>query len=72
MIQKVLFPALSGAVAALVLENNYLQSLDTIDRDHLTIHADDVLEKIRTGDESWKTLVPQTVADIICERKLFL
>ena len=55
-----------------LLENNYLQSLDTIDRDHLTIHADDVLEKIRTGDESWKTLVPQTVADIICERKLFL
>jgi hypothetical protein len=55
-----------------LLENNYLRSLDTIDRDHLSIHADDVLAKIRAGDESWKTLVPQTVSDIICERKLFL
>jgi len=55
-----------------LLENGYIRSLDTINRDHLSIHADDVLKKIRQGDESWKTLVPQTVADIISERNLFL
>lgn len=54
-----------------LLENGYILNLDTIDKNYLSIHADAVLEKIRCGDESWQTLVPQTVVDVISKRGLF-
>jgi len=54
-----------------LLENRYILSLDTVDKDHLSIHADDVLDRIHNGDDSWKSLVPQPVVDIISERNLF-
>ena len=54
-----------------LLENGYILNLDTIDKSYLSIHADAVLEKIRCGDESWQTLVPQTVVDVINDRSLF-
>jgi hypothetical protein len=37
----------------------------------LPIFSRDVLAKIRCGDESWETMVPAEVAEIIKERKLF-
>ena len=54
-----------------LLENGYIRNLDTVDQNHLSIHADIVLEKIRGGDETWKTLVPQAVVNIINESGLF-
>jgi hypothetical protein len=54
-----------------LLENGYIRNLDTVDRNHLSIHADSVLEKIRGGDEAWQALVPQAVVNIISERGLF-
>jgi hypothetical protein len=54
-----------------LLENGYIRNLDTVKREHLAIHADTVLEKIRGGDDDWRTMVPQKVVDIISERGLF-
>jgi len=54
-----------------LLENGYILGLDAVDQQYLSIHSDDVLEKIRHGDDSWKTMVPQPVVDIISERNLF-
>ncbi|VAW51019.1 Nicotinamide mononucleotide adenylyltransferase [hydrothermal vent metagenome] len=54
-----------------LLENGFIRNLDTVDKDHLSIHADVVLKKIRDGDDSWQTLVPQDVVNIINERGLF-
>ena len=54
-----------------LLENGYIRNLDSIRRDHLAIHADAVLEKIRNGSEEWKNMVPEQVVDIISERGLF-
>jgi len=54
-----------------LLENGYIRHMGAIDQQHLSIHADDVLERIRRSDDSWKTLVPQTVVNIISEHNLF-
>ena len=48
-----------------LLENGYIRNLDTADRDHLSIHADIVLEKIRRGDKSRQASVPPAVVNII-------
>lgn len=55
-----------------LLENGYILNLDTIDKNYLSIHADAVLEKIRCGDESWQTLVPQTVVDVLVNAACFV
>ena len=54
-----------------LLENGYIRNLDTVDQQHLMIHADDVLEQIRGGVDGWQTMVPEQVVDIISERGLF-
>ncbi len=54
-----------------LLENGFIRNLDTVDKDHLSIHADTVLKKIRDGDDSWQSLVPQDVVKIINERGMF-
>jgi len=52
-------------------ENNYIRNMDSIEKELLLIHSEDVLNKIRNGDNSWKTMVPEKVADIISKRGLF-
>ena len=54
-----------------LIENHYIRPLDSIEHDHLLIKAQDVLNKIRNNDPSWKTMVPEKVASIISERGLF-
>lgn len=54
-----------------LLENGYLRNLDTVNQKNLLIHADDVLDNIRSHDDSWETMVPKEVACIINERNLF-
>jgi len=54
-----------------LMENDYLRDLDLIDRDHLQIRSKQVLKKIRSGDPSWKSMVPEEVVRIISERGLF-
>ena len=54
-----------------LLENGFIRNLDTVDKEHLSIHADTVLKKIRDGDDTWQSLVPKDVVSIINERGLF-
>ena len=54
-----------------LMQNGFIRNLDTVDKNHLFIHADSVLEKIRSGDETWQPQVPPAVVNIINERSLF-
>lgn len=54
-----------------LLVNGYIKPLDGIDRADLSIFADDVLAKIRNGDHSWEKMVPEKVAKIIRNKRLF-
>ncbi len=52
-------------------ENNYIRNMDSIEKELLLIHSEDVLNKIRNDDDSWKDMVPKKVADIISRQGLF-
>ena len=54
-----------------LIENDYIQPLDSIDHDLLLIKPQDVMSKIRSNDSSWTAMVPEKVASIISERGLF-
>jgi len=55
-----------------LMENGYLRDLDAIDREHLSIFSDSVLDQIRAGDPAWESMVPVEVVKIIHERGLFM
>ncbi|MGB5456557.1 MAG: TonB-dependent receptor [Gammaproteobacteria bacterium] len=54
-----------------LLENRYIRELNTVEHSHLSIHADNVLEKIRNDDTDWKSMVPSDVVEIISDRGFF-
>jgi len=54
-----------------LMENDYLRDLDSIERDYLLIQSKQVLQKIRSGDSSWMSMVPEEVVRIINKRSLF-
>jgi hypothetical protein len=54
-----------------LLENHYIDTLSGYDRRALGIDSRDVLAKIRAGDPAWEQMVPEPVAAVIRERKLF-
>lgn len=54
-----------------LLGNGYIKPLDSIDPACLNIFSHDVLAKIRNGDHSWEQMVPDKVAKIIRNKRLF-
>jgi len=46
-------------------------ALDNFNPAFLSIFSRDALKKIAEGDASWKTMVPQAVADLIIQRRFF-
>ena len=54
-----------------LVENDYIRSMDAIERTHLLINSEDVLHKIINNNDDWKNMVPATVTDIITRRGLF-
>ena len=54
-----------------LLERGSIQPIDFYDRDYLGIFSRDVLRRIAAGDESWETMVPTNVRDMIKERGYF-
>ena len=54
-----------------LIENGYIKALETIDPELLLIQSNDILQKIRSNDVSWKACVPEKVVTIITERALF-
>jgi hypothetical protein len=51
-------------------ENRFMEALTDIDKSCLPILSKTVLSKIKSGDLTWETMVPQEVAKIIKERNL--
>jgi hypothetical protein len=56
---------------AYLVENRYIESLRDYDEKVLPILSRDVLQKLRAGDSGWDAMVPDQVAKMIRERKLF-
>ena len=56
---------------AYLVENRYIESLRDYDEKVLPIFSRDVLQKLRAGDSDWADMVPEQVATMIRERKLF-
>jgi hypothetical protein len=54
-----------------LIENQSIQELRGFDEHCLPILSREVLAKIRGGDDSWETMVPAQVAQMIKERHLF-
>ena len=53
-----------------LLENHNLDCITGSNPDYLNIFSRDVLQRIKSGDDSWEKLVPTKVADFIKQRKL--
>jgi hypothetical protein len=54
-----------------LLENGFIRELTAVDESHLKIFSHDVLDKLRRGDASWESMVPDKVAKIIRDKRLF-
>jgi hypothetical protein len=54
-----------------LLENGYIKELVAVDRSQLAIFSHTVLEKIRNGESDWEAMVPDKVAKIIRDKRLF-
>lgn len=54
-----------------LLENDFIQSMQDYNPTFLGIRSADVLARIRECDPKWEELVPNEVANVIKERKLF-
>jgi hypothetical protein len=56
---------------AYLYENQFIHGLREIHEEYLHIMSKDVLAKIHAADVSWETMVPDAVAKVIKERRLF-
>lgn len=54
-----------------LLENHFIVPLDSCNPGYLGIQSLHVVTKIKKGDETWKTMVPPEVSQLIQERNLF-
>jgi hypothetical protein len=54
-----------------LIENRFLRPMEVSRPEFLSIRSKNVLAMIRSGDPRWKEMVPQRVAQIISERRLF-
>ncbi len=54
-----------------LLDNCFIQEIGNFQREYLKIFPPDVLAKIQAGDQSWESMVPPEVAQIIKEREFF-
>jgi hypothetical protein len=56
---------------AYLYENQFIHGLREIHEEYLPIRSKDVLDRIHAGDSSWERMVPDRVAKLIRERRLF-
>jgi len=54
-----------------LFENGFIKELSGIRDSHLSIFSHDVLDRIRRGEPDWESMVPDEVAHIIKEQRLF-
>ena len=63
-------PAPAGTSTTTSIENRLIESIRDYDQDCLPIFSRDVLNRMRSGDPGWESMVPPVVAEIIKRRKL--
>ena len=56
---------------AYLVENRFIEGLDVLDKEHMSVFPKDVLAMIQADEPGWETLVPGEVAALIKERNLF-
>jgi hypothetical protein len=56
---------------AYLIENRFIEGLVDYNEKALSVFSRDVLQKLRSGDKTWETMVPPEVAKMIRERNLF-
>jgi hypothetical protein len=54
-----------------LIDRGVVAGLECADRAHLDIYSKDVLKKIRTGDPSWREMVPPGAIGVIESKRLF-
>ncbi|MDQ6656446.1 MAG: TonB-dependent receptor [Verrucomicrobiota bacterium] len=54
-----------------LFDNELIQEVTQYHAEFLRIHPPEVLQKLQTGDQSWETMVPPEVAQMIKEREFF-
>jgi len=54
-----------------LLDRGVIAGLECVDLAHLGIYSKDVLMKIRTGDPSWREMVPPGAVGVIESKRLF-
>jgi hypothetical protein len=54
-----------------LLSNRHVVDIPDYDPQYLSIFARDILNRIRSGDKSWESMVPERVVGMIRERGLF-
>lgn len=54
-----------------LLENHYLEFIQNYNPALLSIHSQDILDEIQTGDPAWEKSVPPQVAQLIKQRRYF-
>jgi nicotinamide mononucleotide adenylyltransferase len=52
-----------------LVDSGFIKQLENINRAYLPIFSRDALRKIRAGDPSWETMVPEEVAEVIKRRR---
>ena len=52
-----------------LVDSGFIVQLENVNRDYLHIFSRDALRKIRDGDESWESMVPAQVAEVIKSRQ---
>jgi len=52
-------------------ENGYVENVRNYNAENLATYSGDVLARIKARDASWEKLVPQPIAQVIKEKKLF-
>jgi len=54
-----------------LLDNGFVRSLDLVKSEHLEIYSHEVLEMIRKNEQEWRNQVPDNIAEVISDKRLF-
>lgn len=54
-----------------LLDNGFIRPLDSVKSENLEIYSHEVLKMIRNDDEKWRNKVPNNIANVISDKRLF-
>ncbi|MEO0337207.1 MAG: hypothetical protein AAF202_12495, partial [Pseudomonadota bacterium] len=69
---KSFFPGgTTGSLYKYLLDSEKIADISDCDNLDMSFLSQDIRDMLRKGDETWKSLVPEAVRDMIIKRKLF-